>query len=247
MNEFRAVLDDEIGEPPRSTVDVESVIAGQRRRSALRLVGGAATAGAVAVAVVLAGSTVWPRPGGGLPAAAPAPACGSLSAGPTPDPSPWIPPTATPTGDPAPADPTLPIGAEARLTAALSAAVGNEIDPSVVPAAPGLEVLPFVPDLYRHLAASDLAIVQGGLSTTMELTACRRPFLYVPLRNHFEQTVHVRHRLDRHRAGRCLSWDDTTPDALAAAIAAEIGREVDYVPVDPTAATRAAALLAELI
>ena len=124
---------------------------------------------------------------------------------------------------------------------------GPRIDPSVVPAAPGLEVLPFVPDLYRHLAASDLAIVQGGLSTTMELTACRRPFLYVPLRNHFEQTVHVRHRLDRHRAGRRLSWEDTGPDALAAAIAAEIGREVDYVPVDPAAATRAAALLAELI
>jgi predicted glycosyltransferase len=124
---------------------------------------------------------------------------------------------------------------------------GPRIDPSVVPPAPGLEVLPYVPDLYRHLAASDLAIVQGGLSTTMELTACRRPFLYVPLRNHFEQTVHVRHRLERHRAGRRLSWEETAPDALAAAIAAEIGREVDYLPVDPTAATRAAALLAELI
>ena len=124
---------------------------------------------------------------------------------------------------------------------------GPRIDPSVLRAEPGLEILPYVPDLYRHLAASDLAIVQGGLSTTMELTACRRPFLYVPLRNHFEQTVHVRHRLERHRAGRRLSWEETAPDALAAAIAAEIGREVDYLPVDPTAATRAAALLAELI
>ncbi|HST64365.1 MAG TPA: alpha/beta fold hydrolase [Mycobacteriales bacterium] len=124
---------------------------------------------------------------------------------------------------------------------------GPRIDPSVVPAAPGLEVLPYVPDLYRHLAASDLAIVQGGLSTTMELTACRRPFLYVPLRNHFEQTVHVRHRLERHRAGRRLSWEETAPDQLAAAIAAEIGREVDYLPVDPGAAARAATLLAELI
>jgi pimeloyl-ACP methyl ester carboxylesterase/predicted glycosyltransferase len=124
---------------------------------------------------------------------------------------------------------------------------GPRIDPAVVPAAAGMEVRAYVPDLYRHLAACDLAIVQGGLSTTMELTACRRPFLYVPLRNHFEQTIHVRHRLERHNAGRCLEYEQTTPDGLAAAIAAEIGREVDYRPVEPGAAARAAALLAELI
>ena len=112
---------------------------------------------------------------------------------------------------------------------------GPRIDPASVPAADGLEVLGYVPDLYRHLAAADLAVVQGGLSTTMELTACRRPFLYVPLRNHFEQKIHVRHRLERHRAGRRLDWAETEPDGLAAAIAAEIGREVDYRPVDPAA------------
>ncbi len=51
----------------------------------------------------------------------------------------------------------------------------------------GLEVRAYVHDLYRHLAACDLAVVQGGLTTAMELTASRRPFLYVPLRHHFEQ------------------------------------------------------------
>ncbi len=70
------------------------------------------------------------------------------------------------------------------------------------PRTPGLEVRGYVPDLYRHLAVCDLAIVQGGLTTTMELTANRRPFLYVPLRHHFEQNFHVRHRLDRYGAGR---------------------------------------------
>ena len=45
--------------------------------------------------------------------------------------------------------------------------------------------------LYRHLAACDLAVVQGGLTTTMELTAVGRPFLYFPLANHFEQQLHV--------------------------------------------------------
>jgi pimeloyl-ACP methyl ester carboxylesterase len=124
---------------------------------------------------------------------------------------------------------------------------GPRVDPASVPAAEGLEVRGYVPGLYRQLAAADLAVVQGGLSTTMELTACRRPFLYVPLRNHFEQQIHVRHRLERHRAGRRLDWAETEPDGLAAAVAAEIGREVDYRPVDPGGAARAAALLAELV
>ena len=44
-----------------------------------------------------------------------------------------------------------------------------------------------VPDLDRHLAACDLALVQGGLTTCMELAAAGTPFLYFPLRNHFEQ------------------------------------------------------------
>jgi hypothetical protein len=37
------------------------------------------------------------------------------------------------------------------------------------------------------------------------------------------------------------------PDALADAIAAEIGREADYLPVDAGGATRAAAHLGEMI
>ncbi len=87
----------------------------------------------------------------------------------------------------------------------------------------GLEVRGYVHDLYRHLAACDLAVVQGGLTTTMELTASQRPFIYVPLRHHFEQNFHVRHRLAQYGAGRCLDYDDTVPDVLAAAIAEEIG------------------------
>jgi pimeloyl-ACP methyl ester carboxylesterase/predicted glycosyltransferase len=114
-------------------------------------------------------------------------------------------------------------------------------------AADGLEVRGYVHDLYRHLAACDLAVVQGGLTTTMELAACRRPFIYVPLRHHFEQNFHVRHRLDRYGAGRCLDYDQTAPEALARAIAEEISRPVSYRPVEADGAARAAALLAELI
>ena len=126
---------------------------------------------------------------------------------------------------------------------------GPRIDPASLGRAErsdGLEIRPFVPDLYRHLAACDLAIVQGGLTTCMELTAARRPFIYIPLRHHFEQNFHVAHRLHRYGAGRRLDYDDLTPEALADAIAAEIGREWPTAGGDRRAA-RAAALLADLL
>ncbi len=124
---------------------------------------------------------------------------------------------------------------------------GPRIDPGSLPHSEGLELRAYVHDLYRHLAACDLAIVQGGLTTCMELTANRRPFLYFPLAHHFEQNFHVAHRLDRYRAGRRMDYATTDPDAIAAAIAAEIGREVDYRPVATDGAARAASLIAELL
>ena len=124
---------------------------------------------------------------------------------------------------------------------------GPRIDPRSLPEADGLEVRAYVHHLYRHLAACDLAVVQGGLTTAMELTANRRPFLYFPLRSHFEQNFHVRHRLERYRAGRCMDFEESTADVIAAAIAEEIGREVDYRPVEAGGAAIAAAHLAELL
>ena len=124
---------------------------------------------------------------------------------------------------------------------------GPRIDPASLPAQDGLEVRPYVHELYRHLAACDLAVVQGGLTTAMELTANRRPFLYFPLSHHFEQNYHVRHRLEHYRAGRRLDYHATGPDDIAAAIAAEIGREVDYRPVATDGAARAASMLASLL
>jgi pimeloyl-ACP methyl ester carboxylesterase len=125
---------------------------------------------------------------------------------------------------------------------------GPRIDPRAVPAADGLEVVGFLPDLHRHLTACDVAVVQGGLSTTMELTANRRPFVYVPLRHHFEQTFHVRHRLERYRAGRCLDYTlAADPDALAEAVADRLVAPVDYRPVATDGAARAAALVADLL
>jgi pimeloyl-ACP methyl ester carboxylesterase len=112
---------------------------------------------------------------------------------------------------------------------------------------PRVEVRAFVPDLFEHQAAVDLAIVQGGLTTTMELAALRTPFLYFPLRHHFEQQLHVARRLDRMGAGVRLDYDRTTPEALGAALLEHLGKPVHVpaVPVDGT--DRAARLLAGLL
>jgi pimeloyl-ACP methyl ester carboxylesterase/predicted glycosyltransferase len=124
---------------------------------------------------------------------------------------------------------------------------GPRIDPASFPNRDGIEVRPYVHELRRQLAACDLAIVQGGLGTTMELAATRRPFIFFPLGHHFEQQFHVRHRLTRYGAGRCMDFAASSPGALAAAIAQEIGKEVGYRDVETDGAARAAALISEVL
>jgi pimeloyl-ACP methyl ester carboxylesterase/predicted glycosyltransferase len=124
---------------------------------------------------------------------------------------------------------------------------GPRIDPATVPAPAGVEVRGYVSGLHRLLAACDVAVVQGGLTTTMELTALRRPFLYFPLRHHFEQQIHVAHRLARHRAGTRMDYATATPESIGEALATELVRPVAYRPVPAHGARRAAALIAELI
>ncbi len=124
---------------------------------------------------------------------------------------------------------------------------GPRIDPDTLPFLDGLEIHPYVHNLYRHLSACDLAITQGGLATTMELTASRRPFIYFPLEHHFEQQFHVDHRLKRHRAGRRMDYAEADADVLAEAIAQELAREVDYMPVETEGARHAAERIAELL
>jgi pimeloyl-ACP methyl ester carboxylesterase/UDP:flavonoid glycosyltransferase YjiC (YdhE family) len=124
---------------------------------------------------------------------------------------------------------------------------GPRVDPDSLPRADGLETHGYVHELHRRLAACDVAISHGGLSTTMELTASGRPFLYFPLKHHFEQNHHVHHRLRRHRAGHRMDIDDASPEALAAAIAGALGRAVDYEPVPTGGAARAAETIAEVL
>jgi len=124
---------------------------------------------------------------------------------------------------------------------------GPRIDPASLKAPAGVEVRAFVPDLDRHLAACDLAVVQGGLTTCMELAAAGTPFLYFPLRNHFEQNFHVAHRLAQYGAGRKMDYATTTPESLAAAMLDALASRAAFKPVEADGAARAARMIAELI
>jgi hypothetical protein len=44
-----------------------------------------------------------------------------------------------------------------------------------------------------------------------------------------------------------MDFDTATPEVIAAALAEEIGRSVDYRPVETDGAARAAALIADLL
>ena len=124
---------------------------------------------------------------------------------------------------------------------------GPRIDPAAVEPVEGMEAVGYVHDLFRTLACCDLAVVQGGLTTTMELVANRRPFIHIPLQNHFEQNHHVTHRLSRYGAPPPTFYADATPERLAAQMLGRLGTPVDYSPVEADGAARAARLIAPLL
>ena len=83
-----------------------------------------------------------------------------------------------------------------------------------------MEVRGYVPRLYEHFASSDVAVVQCGASSTTELAALRKRFVYFPVDGHFEQEM-VAARLARYGVGRRMSLLGTTPAELADAILGE--------------------------
>lgn len=111
----------------------------------------------------------------------------------------------------------------------------------------GLEVKAYVHNLFEHLACCDLALVQGGLSTCMELVAMRRPFLSFPLQRHFEQCVHVRRRLANYNADRAVPYAGLTAEALAQRALEAMHAPVRYKPVETDGAARAAQRIAQVL
>jgi pimeloyl-ACP methyl ester carboxylesterase/predicted glycosyltransferase len=127
------------------------------------------------------------------------------------------------------------------------AVAGPRVDPESLDAPAGVEVRGYVPQLDRVLASADVALVQGGLTTGMELIAGGTPFVSFPLKRHFEQRIHVAHRFARHGHTRALEVEDATPGGVAEAIASALAEPVDYRPVAPGGAACAAARIAELL
>lgn len=110
----------------------------------------------------------------------------------------------------------------------------------------GIEVKGFVPGLYEHFAACDLAIVQGGATSTLELTALRRPFIFFPLEGHCEQ-ANVSRILTQRGAGVKLKLSKTSPEFLADKIISTIGMNVSYPDIPKDGAQKAARSLAKLL
>ncbi|TRO50841.1 hypothetical protein E2P63_05635 [Candidatus Bathyarchaeota archaeon] len=125
--------------------------------------------------------------------------------------------------------------------------LGPEVPLNSIKPVKGVKIVGYLPELYKHLAAADLAIVTGGGTITLELTALKKPFLYFPLENHFEQEVAVVNRCQRHNAGNKMSFSKTTPEILAKEVARNIGREVEYANIPTDGAQKAANLISEFL
>lgn len=124
---------------------------------------------------------------------------------------------------------------------------GPRLADEAFPRHPGLEVRPYVHNLFEHLSCADLALVQGGLSTCMELVATRRPFLSFPLQRHFEQCIHVRRRLANYDADRALDYRGLDPAMLADHALKTMHEPVRYKPVETNGAARAARRIADVL
>jgi predicted glycosyltransferase len=119
---------------------------------------------------------------------------------------------------------------------------GPRLPVESVRAPKGVEVRGYVPRLYEHFASSDVSVVQCGASSTTELAALRKRFVYFPVDGHFEQDM-VAARLARYGVGRRMSLPGTTPAALAGAILGEYARSGTSTPSSlPTDGARNAAM-----
>ena len=125
--------------------------------------------------------------------------------------------------------------------------LGPELPPDYVKAIDGVSVTGYLPNLYKHLAAADLAIVTGGGTITLELMALKKPFLYFPLENHFEQEIAVTDRCKRYGAGTRMKFSKTSPELLAKQVISNIGKTVDYGSVPVYGAKKAAKLISEFL
>jgi UDP:flavonoid glycosyltransferase YjiC (YdhE family) len=127
-------------------------------------------------------------------------------------------------------------------------AVCGELFGSRPPELPsGVELHHHIPDLYKHYAACDMAVVVGGGTTTAELTALRRPFVFFPLENQFDQQLYIADRLARQGAGIKMRFYETTSKSLAEVVLRNIGKEASWPPIRTDGAQKAAKLINQIL
>jgi pimeloyl-ACP methyl ester carboxylesterase len=126
---------------------------------------------------------------------------------------------------------------------------GPRVDMSALPQHVGIDYRGYVPNLYEMFAAADVALVQGGLSTTMELVGLKKPFLYFPLQQHYEQQRHVAHRLEHHDVPEWarIQFPEATPERIAERLVDVLHHPVKYRPVESGGARYVAERIAPLI
>ncbi len=110
---------------------------------------------------------------------------------------------------------------------------------------PEVELHRFIPNIYEHYAACDLAVVVGGGTTTIELTALGKPFIFFPLENQFDQQIYVSERIARHKAGIRMEYHQTTPEMLTQAILKNIARKMEDKSIPVDGAKKAAEIISE--
>lgn len=124
---------------------------------------------------------------------------------------------------------------------------GPRISAGDLAAPEGIILKEFLPNLYEYFAACDLAIVQGGSTTTLELVALKKPFIYFPVEGHFEQQLHVSPRLERLNAGVKMKFSETTPTILAEKIYSNVYRQVNYQSIPFDGAKNSVKIIREII
>lgn len=110
-----------------------------------------------------------------------------------------------------------------------------------------VEVKGYIPNLFEYYAACDLAVVTGGFTTTLELTALKKPFIYFPLEHHCEQQIYVKNRLERWNAGIRMSYSTTTPEELAEKVITGIETKVNYADIPVDGAKKAAKYIMDFL
>ena len=154
----------------------------------------------------------------------------------------------------APLDPAHPRGLPARARKRLPelrmiVVAGPRIDPAVARSCPpASRCAPTSPDLDRHLAACDLAVVQGGLTTCMELAAARRPVPLLPARATISSRTSTSRTVSTATArDGSMDYATATPEVARRGDARGARAAARLPPVETDGAARAARLIAELL